>query len=87
MEEKDFNQSLKNIPFGARKEYTKQLTHSLRKTIFSMRWAAAFYLGILESSDMDKDMYNQGEVWVPEPGQGPLRGGAAGLCLRRHQPH
>ena len=28
--------SVKNIPFGSRKEYSKQLTHSLRKTIQEM---------------------------------------------------
>ena len=49
--------SVKNIPFGSRKEYSKQITHSLRKTVFSMRWAAAFYLGILKSNDEKKETY------------------------------
>ena len=37
MEQVDFDQSLKNIPFGGKKEYVKQMTHSIRKTDFSMR--------------------------------------------------
>ena len=57
MEEKDFNQSLRNIPFGARKEYVKQLTNSVRRTVFSMRWAAAFFLNIIESNDTNKETY------------------------------
>ena len=51
MEQVNFDQSLRNIPFGSRKEYTKQMTHSIRRTIFNMRWAAAFYLGIIKSKE------------------------------------
>ena len=51
MEQVNFDQSLRNIPFGSRKEYTKQMTHSIRRTLFNMRWAAAFYLGIIKSKD------------------------------------
>ena len=57
MEQVDFGQSLKNIPFGGKKEYVKQMTHSIRKTVFSMRWAAAFYLGIIKESDEVKETY------------------------------
>ena len=57
MEQVDFGQSLKNIPFGGKKEYIKQTTHSIRKTVFAMRWAAAFYLGLIPPNDNPKETY------------------------------
>ena len=47
MEQINFGgKSMKNIPYGSKKEYAKQMTHSVRKTLFAMRWAAFFYLGM-----------------------------------------
>ena len=59
MEQINFGgKSMKNIPFGSKKEYTKQMTHSLRKTLFAMRWAAAFYLGLLPApKNEDKETF------------------------------
>ena len=62
--------SVKNIPLGSKKEYSKQMTHSIRKVVFNMRWAAAFALGIIQSGKEKKETWgfpNQDTVpWVPE---------------------
>ena len=35
---------MKNIPLGGNKEYVMQLTHSIRKVVYAMSWAAFIFL-------------------------------------------
>ena len=58
MEQINFGgKSMKNIPYGSKQEYKKQMTHSVRKTLFAMRWAAFFYLGMAKPEDEQKETY------------------------------
>ena len=40
----DFGYSLKNIPIPSKKEYLKELTHSVEKFVRNLRWRAHFFL-------------------------------------------
>ena len=40
----DFGYSLKNIPIPSKKEYSKELTHSVEKFVRNLRWRAHFFL-------------------------------------------
>ena len=40
----EFGYSLKNIPIPSKKEYLKELTHSVEKFVRNLRWRAHFFL-------------------------------------------
>ena len=43
MQQLKFETSMKNIPLGGNKEYVMQLTHSIRKVVYAMSWAAFIF--------------------------------------------
>ena len=44
---------MKNIPLGGNKEYVMQLTHSIRKVVYAMSWAAFIFLNDIQCEDKE----------------------------------
>ena len=44
---------MKNIPLGGNKEFVMQLTHSIRKVVYAMSWAAFIFLNDIQCEDKE----------------------------------
>ena len=44
---------MKNIPLGGKKEYVMQLTHSVRKVVYAMSWAAFIFLNNIQCEEKE----------------------------------
>ena len=53
MKQLKFETSMKNIPLGGNKEYVMQLTHSIRKVVYAMSWAAFIFLNDIQCEDKE----------------------------------
>ena len=53
MEQVKFETSMKNIPLGGKKEYAMQLTHSIRKVVYAMSWAAFIFLNDIQCEEKE----------------------------------
>ena len=53
MEQVNFETSMKNIPLGGKKEYAMQLTHSIRKVVYAMSWAAFIFLNDIQCEEKE----------------------------------
>ena len=53
MEQVKFETSMKNIPLGGKKEYAMQLTHSIRKVVYAMSWAAFIFLNNIQCEEKE----------------------------------
>ena len=81
MEQVNFRSSMKNIPQCSKKEYIMKLTYRVELLIFTMRWAAAFYLGIIEPPEEELETYgfktNKAPPIIPQ--LQPLENGLIGM--------
>ena len=53
MKQVNYETSMKNIPLGGKKEYTMQLTHSIRKVVYAMSWAAFIFLNDIQCKEKE----------------------------------
>ena len=57
MEQVNFQYSMKDIPNNTKKEFIMKLTQATNTFVLQVKWAAAFFLGLAQKPEVEKETF------------------------------